>query len=337
MRTSLTLLVIALSALVLTACGDDSAGPSLVTGPRVLAIKAEPPEVSPGSEVELTALVVGPGAENARLRWRACLLDERGSGFFEGGSSSSSSGGGGYSIGDPGECQEGSENFQDLGVGATATLKVPSDFLEDPSRILAAYDLPPELELPPEALTGLLTVAGINLTVTLTVTVEDDEGEQRIDAYKRVNVSLAPEQNRNPIDLAFALSLEGDEDDAEVELRGAVSEDGSCLVAGQEHAITAETWTFRALNIPDPQVSYPVLVGGSSVEEAIELTIRDEVYFYSFFSTVGSFEEDIIKSKGEATTSWDLSATKDTSFPLWIVARDGRGGTHWCASELTLR
>ncbi|MFZ4735881.1 MAG: hypothetical protein ACOYM9_08055 [Bradymonadia bacterium] len=48
---------------------------TLVSAPRVLAVKAEPAEVVPGSTTTLSALVVGPMGrlDDAPLRWQVCL------------------------------------------------------------------------------------------------------------------------------------------------------------------------------------------------------------------------------------------------------------------------
>ena len=64
------------SLLLLLGCApslDDA--DTLVTAPRVLAVKAEPAEVVPGSPTTLSALVVGPEGplEDAPLSWQVCL------------------------------------------------------------------------------------------------------------------------------------------------------------------------------------------------------------------------------------------------------------------------
>ncbi|MEQ9496290.1 MAG: hypothetical protein RIT81_05515 [Deltaproteobacteria bacterium] len=53
-------------------CGDDFSPYNEVDGFRLLAIRATPPELRPGEDVELTALVVGDDAP--RFTWRWCAV-----------------------------------------------------------------------------------------------------------------------------------------------------------------------------------------------------------------------------------------------------------------------
>ena len=61
----------------LAACKPDLGAPaSLITEPRVLAIRSEPAEVAPGKDTQLTALVASPDAAPHTHRY---LLWEKGS------------------------------------------------------------------------------------------------------------------------------------------------------------------------------------------------------------------------------------------------------------------
>jgi hypothetical protein len=60
---------------LLAACDDEGEAPSyLITGPRLLAVQAEPPAVTPGGLVTLRALVVDGDATLAAppMAWRVC-------------------------------------------------------------------------------------------------------------------------------------------------------------------------------------------------------------------------------------------------------------------------
>ena len=59
---------------------------------------------------------------------------------------------------------------QDLGSGPTAELPIPADFFDDTGAIAEVYGLPTDTEIPELVIAGLLTIAGLNLTVTLEVT-----------------------------------------------------------------------------------------------------------------------------------------------------------------------
>ena len=58
------------------ACGgcepDDELPRTFIDGPRVLAIKAEPPSVPPGGSTTVTALIVGTGGETPSVSWARC-------------------------------------------------------------------------------------------------------------------------------------------------------------------------------------------------------------------------------------------------------------------------
>lgn len=56
---------------------DDELPRTFIDGPRVLAIKAEPPSVPPGGSTVVTALVVGTDSETASVSWARCRLPPR--------------------------------------------------------------------------------------------------------------------------------------------------------------------------------------------------------------------------------------------------------------------
>lgn len=62
--------------LLMLACGgcepDTDLPRTLITGPRVLAIEAEPPSVPPGGTTVVTILIVGTGAETPTVSWARC-------------------------------------------------------------------------------------------------------------------------------------------------------------------------------------------------------------------------------------------------------------------------
>jgi hypothetical protein len=62
-------------AAILAACGANIADPAIVTGPRILAVRAEPPEVAPGGTVRLDALVVDTAGSTTSYTWSLCILD----------------------------------------------------------------------------------------------------------------------------------------------------------------------------------------------------------------------------------------------------------------------
>ena len=72
MRAPLTAVAVAAAALV-AGCRNNGDTASYVGGLRLLAVKAEPPEIPPGQMTTLTATVANPGGTLPTVDWAACL------------------------------------------------------------------------------------------------------------------------------------------------------------------------------------------------------------------------------------------------------------------------
>jgi hypothetical protein len=345
-------------------CLDPLPDPSKIEGLRVVAITAEPPEAAEGAPVTLSALVIdglgdavaaegGPKREIKRT-WLACLKPERGQGFFSGASDSGFSGGRGYSVDDPGSCFNLLEaevltgfdyplgDILELGSDESVRLTVPTNFVTDPEKLGAAYGVPAD-RLSPPALAILSSIAGLNLTVGLRVEVDAIEGAPAdvVEAFKRVNVSTATPKNTNPTGLLFRLSRSGspEDDDETAPLTGDASRRRTCFGEPPEAPVTVDrdaTWVLRALNIPEEFEKYQVLLGSTDPSSPFGIQERDETYFYSVFSTHGSFSDRVFKSRGSAKVSWEIPSDAPATLPLWVVVRDGRGGAAWCHSMVNV-
>jgi hypothetical protein len=315
-------------ALLASACLDELPQPSKITGLRVLGVRAEPPEVAPGAEVQLEALVVDALGRDVTLTWYACTIPERGAGLFGGSAQSSTSGGQGYSLSDVGSCadprlvRDGLSTV--LGTGPTATLQVPDDALSVES-VRRAYGLPEDVEIPPLALAGLLGIAGVNMTVTLVAEVDGDT----VESFKRVNVSLSDARNENPADLTFRMLPAAD---AAAPPKTGEAEPGECFV--EAPPLVPGEYVIWALNVPEEPVDYAVLVGGSSPEQLFQVVTNEETLFYSFFSPFGEFGTNIVKSTATPKVRWTIDELPDEPVDMWVVVRDGRGGTSWCRATL---
>ncbi len=331
----------ALALLMLCAAGclEELPAPSKVVSLRTLAISATPPEVSPGATVTLSALAVDyPAQRPIEYRWAACLLPERAAGFF-GGSTAPNSGGGGYGLQEAGNCvalaDAGAPGAVDLGTSVTAQLPIAADFFDDLNVVKQAYGLPTDVDIPDALIAGLLAIAGMNLTVTLEVTAGDD----RIVSYKRVNVSLAVGEaaNRNPSGAAFYLYRTDDEESVDIPTTASVPPGNRCFVGEDglsDLTIGAGTYAIAPVNIPDPPVTYQVILPALNPEVPFELIDTTETLFHSFFSTEGAFDRDIVKATTTTRGEWLVSETPQEPVPVWIVTRDGRGGASWCHSTL---
>ncbi|MFT7579135.1 MAG: hypothetical protein ACI9MR_000797, partial [Myxococcota bacterium] len=271
MLRSTTLLFALLLGLApaLTACLEELPKASLIDDIRILAVRAEPPEVSPGDEVVLDALIVDPMNRPRTLTWYTCLQPERGQGGFEGGSDTGTSGGSGASLIDPGSCvnrtEEGDTYAQALGSADSVTMTIPADLFDTQQALRLAYGLSEDIVLPDDIATAFLSIAGVNLTVTLIVTLEDGT---KIETQKRVNVSVpsslvdnnAP--NLNPTESAYHLANKSD--DADPPTTGERPADGSCFIPGVPAVQAGETYIVAPVNVPDPQAAYVVLLAGST-------------------------------------------------------------------------
>lgn len=127
---------------------------------RILAMRAEPPEVMPGGSAVLEALVADPLGEGrvVSYAWGLCTPDPAA---------------GVASCAEPGRTVA-------LGLGSAQTITIPADALDG---------LPPEVQ-----------EQGIDLFAVLSVSAEvgADGEEARDDAFKRVRVSTSTAPNRNP-------------------------------------------------------------------------------------------------------------------------------------------
>lgn len=328
--------------LTMSACLEDLPEPTKIDDLRVLAVRAEPAEAAPGAVVQLDALVVDPEQRPQTLSWSACILPERGRGFFSGGGGETgSSGGQGAGLDDPGTCADAVERGDafavDLGTGATAELTIPDGLTSDPLALAAAYGLPTDVVVPAEIVDLFVGIAGINYTISLVVEIE---GQTRV-TNKRLNISPATKLpgdsvNENPVDMAFSIV----EADAGIEPPGNIDVPpvGSCRPNGDPIALSAETnYIIAPQNIPDPQATYLVLLAGSTdPAQPFEVQTDDEVYYYSFFSTAGSIGKDISKSSALPNADWSIGEDPDATGDFWVVVRDGRGGVGWCHSDIVI-
>jgi len=324
MKTRPILLLVVASLFL--GCTPDFPDPSRVDKLRVLAIGADRPEVMPGETVQLSALVVNADGSDITYEWKACPLREQGRGSFGGGSGTAASGGGSYELESPGTCHDleliEPMLVQDLGTSVTATVTIPEDILSDTS-VGEYYGFGAD-GLPELVLNAVKMIAGVNYTVGLRVR----SGDQVIDSFKRINISLSPDPNHNPDNLAFDLRAKDTEyTGSDV---GTSMGEGECLtVAG---SLDTNGRILRPLNLPENPPQYQVIGGTSDPSEPFGLYDTEETLFYSYFSTHGTFDDRLTKSKGRSEVGWDFATSPTEPVHLWVVVRDGRGGTAWCHS-----
>ncbi len=335
-------LVALLSLAVLPACMGDLEPRDQVSDLRVLGVRADPPMVHAGDTVALSALVVDPSlapgddagdAGDIRYHWYACALPESVLGF-EGGGGPGNPKANAYE----GSCLD-DPDVMDLGTGATARVTVPPDFLDDADLLLGAFGA----DLPAGAKEALLAVAGLYLRVVLVVETPD----KRVTAFKRVVVTTAPTLNANPAPPAFVIVPEEDRGTAPATATPPPAPDpGSnqglprCLSPDSPvQALSPGVFELAPVNLPVDPETYPVIDMRGGLE------VRTEKLYLSWFSTVPGGDRPVTQSTRpevlftvpDDVPEAQLVADPDTgapSIPVWLVARDARGGTAWCVSYL---
>jgi hypothetical protein len=310
--------------LLLTACSFNFERSSEIRDRRILAIQADPPELAGGtsrpSSVQLRALVVDPGDPLAAAEtvWRSCIIpatggfpDADGDGEGRFGSSSRL-------------CPEGDATV----LHASGSQPISS--------LSQSIPVPEEVG---EVLASGADVAAPQIQVQLSVSSERGE----LVAIKEVTVTarLPEEQepNRNPA--IQGLSLDGTEwlpdgartirygDCPDEQKEQVEAEDGS-LVRVCEHDLEplfdeAEAQFYKARGFSG------------------ELEVQRERLQFAWFTDAGSFREgrteqfdprDPSPDNVGPKNSWREPPSKVERATLWVVVRDGRGGTTWTRREV---
>ena len=317
MRASLASLILCLLA---SACSEGLPPREQIVDTRILGVRLSPPSAVAGESVVADALVITPEGQEATLTWYACLAPISTGSYFS------------QSI-DRSGCKSGeSEHGTLLGQGESASFTVPQDFMDQVYLTLEEAGFEESEGEMSTAVQSLLAVAGWYLQVTLIV--ESDTGE-RIEAQKRLVVTLLPDQNENPAPPTLVMeSVEEGAPPAPLIKSGASNDSGGCL-SEDSPLLTFEEGTLRIspVNLPDPAPTYPVIdFEGGLVE-------REETLFYSWFSSAKGLSSPVSQSPDQHPVALDLSQIESSmlveregrpTLPLWVVVRDGRGGTSWC-------
>jgi hypothetical protein len=292
-------------AVLLTGCLDlpDFESASIVTGPRVLAVIAEPPEIRPGETLELSIMIAGVEDEGeTEITWRAC-------GSFDG------FGGGDAQYGEaqPDEGCGGTSLAFDLGEGPTAQL--PGVLTTDLFDNLEVIAMTLGTDLPEGIVEQIRSSVGIAFLVEATVRTEG----KLVRATKRVLISESPTPHTNPPTPQFMFGAQSIVTDPERPLV-CIREDGEPVTAepgeSVELAPEEEEW-FETYNILNARG---------------ELQEREERAFYAWYATAGDLDSGSTKSPLRNNV-WRTPVMRG-DYPLWLIIRDGHGGTSAC--ELTV-
>ena len=315
---------ILLLSFVLSGCSESLPPREEVTGLRVLGVRLSPPSAVEGEDVTADALVIAPTGEEATLTWYACLAPISAGSYFS------------ESV-DRSDCPYGDESYGALlGQSESASFTVPDDFMAQVAAELEDYGFEPSDGEMSQAVQGLLAVAGWYLKVTLIAETDTE----RVEVQKRLVVTHLPGQNDNPEPPTLVLEEVIAEQAAAPLITTATPDPaGGCLSPDSPLQTLADaTYRLSPVNLPTPPETYAVLdfVGG--------VQTRDETLFYSWFSTAPGLSSPVTKSPDSHPVAFDIKGVEQEALivsedgtpgiPIWVVVRDGRGGTSWCHAQI---
>jgi hypothetical protein len=292
-------------ALLATACQPTFGTPlSLVNAPRLLAVRAEPPEVSAAAPVQLTPLV----ASFARtvpapaLTWSLCLQPKPAA---EDNVVSSA-------------CLAPGDTTP-VTTGATALVTVPTDAcrLFGPEVPPQKAGQPPYAARAPDATGGYYQPVLADLQGSASIVLERitcSPPGASLELAQAFEQSYKP--NLNPTLAGLTAAVDG----------GAVPL--SAIPAGASVVFTA-SWT------PDSPETYPVVDAFDQI-----LVMHREALAVSWYVTGGSFLDERTGRAEDDTNLWSVNTWTAPSTPgsvhAWLVLRDSRGGLDFAGYSITV-
>lgn len=300
----------------LTACSYDFDRPSEVVDRRILGIQVEPPELVAGmpmpSSIQARALVVDPKEPLAvtEVSWWSCIFAERGEA--------------------PGP-DDGEARCPATGATVLhASEQVP---LSSVSQSIPV----------PEGVAGVLASGGAFTAPQLQVQLQVGSEAGDLVGIKRVTVTARPnegqEPNRNPV--LQGLSLDGVDwpADAPIQLRY-----GDCPDE-QKAEVDAADGSRVAVCEHDIEPLFDEAAAQFFLERGLsgQLETQRERLRFSWFTDAGSFQNDRTRQKDPRDPSpdnigpkgvWREPPARTDRSTIWVVVRDGRGGTHWERREV---
>ncbi|MCE9578330.1 MAG: hypothetical protein K8W52_34705 [Deltaproteobacteria bacterium] len=315
--------VLAMSALALGACVpelvDDT---SIVTSPRLLAVRAEPAEAEPGAEVALRGLWAASDGGAAPLGWAFCTARKP---FTEPGNV------------DPACLVEDSPDLVAIGDGETVTGTLPDDGcrLFGPDRPTPMAGEPAGRPADPDGTGGYYQPVRVRADgdppafalaqVRIRCGLPAATPEQAADYKARVHANSSPAITAITGDGAAVIALEADPTAVTTVARGATL---ALRVAwpgcgtDEQPCAGAESYVWF-----DP--------------DARALVTRREAIRVTWFATAGAWAS---ARTGRAEAEADQPSTENSWIApgdvgeqrLWIVVRDDRGGATWATVRIAV-
>jgi hypothetical protein len=282
---------------------------SFIDRPRILAVVAEPPEVSPSSTASATLSILVAGADEVTdVRWTACGMPG-GMGF----------GGMGNMFG---------ENEGDSGCGSAAVPLGEGERVMlplDQARVLLMSDDIAQAALgsalSPEVLEQIRTSVGIAATIQVELLADG----KRLRAVKRVLLRESDTPGSNPPPPTFRFGETILRSQGDVPPYRCVPDQGSLQVGLRESVALVPVFDGDT----EPWLeSYSVLDATGMLGE------RKEQAFYSWFSDAGELDDGSTRAPSRAN-SW-RAPDKPGCAQLWLVVRDGHAGSTACSARISV-
>lgn len=305
------------AAILFTGCKPDvGAPPSLVEGPRLLAIRQTPPEVMPGAATQFEALVAdASGTLPSAIAWTLCKTPR---------SPSESNSVSQVCVTQPDD---------DVAQVSPVALMMPPDacslFGPDPPPVT-----PPIRPRDPD-LTG-----GYFVPVRASAALPDGSALLAF-AFERIrcNLANAPGDVVRDYNLAYTPNQNPVVADVVLDPDGAPVSLLTAAQAGQAPAVvaSASTVTLRTVWSPEAAETYALYDPLSRT-----LATPREALGASWFATGGEFEHDRTGRGGQepepfTDDRWTAPAVSEpTTVHFWVVLRDERGGVDFAAFDLTV-
>lgn len=282
---------------------------SEVTKLRILAVRAEPPEIGPGQVATVDALVTNPQGAPIALAWELCFVTEGPDEEYA--------------------CLLDSESGETLGVplGQGDSVQVPYDLVDAAAGDLEAIcdellqaEVPEFVQLPD-------CERGLEVTIRLTATSGDD----REVGVKGLLLLLEDEAARD--DVNVNPTIDGLLVDNTSASAGPVEID---VVAGEPVRLQALVNSDEAqqYEAPDPD------------EEGARLDAENEVLSIAWFATHGRydrqttyFQDEVVEGAEFQNNTLNLlkggtPAEVGDTVTVWVVVRDDRGGVDYASWTL---
>jgi hypothetical protein len=211
-----------------------------------------------------------------------------------------------------------------IGEGPQIFFGVPADLLTRLDALRAVYGT----SLSEASLRRIASTAGIPFTIA----VEMTSGSTVVQAIKRVVVVDRTDRNANPPQPHFQFGMVPDAGTGGVHVGPAPDVEDECQAdTGMPLTVTRN----QRVEIAPDATEAPWLQQYDQLDSSGMITRTTETAFYSWYSTAGWFTDDRTRIPTR-NTIWTAPGRAGT-VTMWLVVRDGRGGTSSCKYSVVVQ